>query len=354
LGLVKALMRDGHELIALSPDDKYAPLLQEDGVRFEHISINAKGVNPLEDMKLMTAYYRKLKQLRPDMVLAYTIKPNIYATLCCHILRIPVINNVSGLGTVFIRKSLSSYIAVLMYKIAFHKSPWVFFQNETDRNVFVKLGVVRSKRSGVLPGSGVNLEKFYCERADNPGRTFLFVGRLIGDKGIRELLEAAQELMPAYPAMRVLIAGELGYNNKTAIGEEELNGWLQNPQIKYLGMQDDMKGVYMQADVMVLPSYREGTSKSLIEAAAMKLPIITTNVPGCREVVEEGKNGLLCKPRNSHDLARKMEQMMQLCSTDRLSMGLYGRHKAVTDFDEKIVIDLYRNKINELIQKEAL
>lgn len=351
LGLIKALMNQGHEVIALAPEDKYKTLLEADGVHFVHIPVNPRGVNPVEDLKLISAYCRIFKELKPDIVLAYTIKPNIYATLCCQMLRIPIINNVSGLGTVFITKSLSSVIALLMYKVAFTRSNWVFFQNISDRHGFVKYGIVKHRRSGVLPGSGANMQKFYCERTENKGLRFLFVGRLIGDKGIREFLEASAPLLDKYPTMKLIIAGELGYNNKTALSQEELQPWFDHPQIEYLGMCDHMKEVYLQADVMVLPSYREGTSKALIEAAAMKLPIITTDVPGCREVIENGRTGFLCKPRSSADLQKKMNAMFNLPEEERLKMGELARHKIVTEFDEEIVIKLYLDKIHELTNK---
>lgn len=351
LGLLKDLMRDGHEIVALSPRDEYVERLEADGVKFQHIEMNAKGINPIEDFRLIINYFRMLKEIKPDVVLGYTIKPNIYATVCCGLLGIPVINNVSGLGTVFIRKSLSSVIAVLMYHFAFLFSSWVFFQNETDKATFLRYRIVSKKKASVLPGSGVNLEKFYFERHENKGKRFLFVGRLLGDKGVREFAEAALKLSVTHPEAEFQLVGEMGYNNKTAITTEELAGWLTNPRITYLGKRDDMKQVYEEADVMVLPSYREGTSKSLIEAAAMKLPIITTNVPGCKEVVDEGANGFLCKARNSMDLYVKMQSMTQLSESKRLEMGNYGRHKAVVEFDEKIVIDLYKVKINHLTQK---
>jgi glycosyltransferase involved in cell wall biosynthesis len=352
LGLLKNIQKNGNKTIALSPADEYVNKLLEEQVEFQHISINSKGINPVEDLILIKNYISALKKIKPDVVLSYTIKPNIYASIACRFLNIPIINNVSGLGTLFIKKSLASHIAQLLYRFAFRKSSWVFFQNETDKNVLLSKKLVSPLKTSVLPGSGVNISYFKTKRTSNKGNKFLFVGRLLGDKGIREFIQAANRLSNEFSSLEFLLVGELGYNNPTAISEQELNGWLKNPGIKYLGKTDDMKSIYEQADIMVLPSYREGLSKSLIEAAAMKLPIIATNVPGCREVVDEGKNGFLCNVKNADDLYNKMKTMVSLTEQERLDMGNYSRKKAEKEFDEKIVIQRYLEKIEEITGKQ--
>jgi glycosyltransferase involved in cell wall biosynthesis len=341
LELLKKLQKNGHSIIALAPPDKYVEKLEEIEIKFYPIQINAKGINPLEDLKLIRNYYSILKKIKPDVVLSYTIKPNIYATIACRFLKIPTINNVSGLGTLFIKKSVSSYIARMLYRIAFKKSFWIFFQNKHDQNEFERLKLIPNGKSSVLPGSGVNLNKFSFERNMNKGKRFLFVGRLLGDKGIRVFIKAAIELSKEDSSLTFLMAGESGYNNRTSISNKELDEWLKNDQIKYLGKKDNMIAVFADCDVMVLPSYREGLSKSLIEAAAMNLPIITTNVPGCREVVEEGKNGYLCQEKNVDNLYRIMKKMTLLSEEERIKMGKYSRQKAEKEFDERIVINSY-------------
>jgi glycosyltransferase involved in cell wall biosynthesis len=351
LGLLKEIQKKGNDIIALAPTDSYVDKLENEKIEFHPISINLKGINPVEDLILIKDYILTLKKIKPDMVLCYTIKPNVYAAIACRFLKIPIINNVSGLGTLFIKKSLASHIAQLLYRFAFRKSSWVFFQNETDKNVFLNKKLVSPLKVSVLPGSGVNIQKFKTDRTFNKGKKFLFVGRLLGDKGIREFIQAANKLSEENSSLEFLLVGELGYNNRTAITEQELNEWLKNPNIKYLGKTDEIKSIYEQADIMVLPSYREGLSKSLIEAAAMSLPIIATNVPGCREVVDEGKNGFLCKVKDADDLYIQMGKMISLTEHQRLEMGNYGRKKAEKEFDEKIVIQRYLEKIEEIMGK---
>jgi len=351
LGLLKEIQKKGNKIIALSPTDTYVNNLEKEKIEFQPIVINSKGINPLEDFILIKNYFSALKKIKPDIVLSYTIKPNIYASIACRFLKIPVINNVSGLGTLFIKKSLASYIAQILYRFAFRKSSWVFFQNETDKNVFLDKNLVSSLKSSILPGSGVNTGHFKTERTSNKGKIFLFVGRLLGDKGIREFIQAANRLSKEYSSLEFLLVGELGYNNPTAIAEHELNEWLKNPAVKYHGKTDDILSVFRQADIMVLPSYREGLSKSLIEAAAMKLPIVTTDVPGCREVVDEGKNGFLCEVGNADDLYDQIKRMISLTEKQRLEMGNYSREKVKNEFDEKIVIHRYLEKIEEIMGK---
>jgi len=347
LNLAKALKNAGYEMVLVAPYDVYSEKLKDEFV-YHDIYMNNKGTNPLEDIKTLLGFYNLFNKIKPDVVLSYTIKPNIYATLACSCLKIPIINNVSGLGTLFIKKSFSSIIGKFLYRFAFKRSAWVFFQNKTDKNLFINSKLVNGQKTSVLPGSGVNLKKFNCVRNSNKGLRFLFAGRLIGDKGIKEFIKAANLLSKSNPLLEFQIVGKLGYNNRTAISEKELNQWLNNPQIKYLGKKDNMQEIFKNADIMVLPSYREGLSKSLLEAASMKLPIITTDVPGCSEVVDEGKNGFLCKVQDANDLYTKMKKMISITEQQRLDMGNYSRKKVVKEFNEQIVIQNYQQKIKEI------
>ncbi|AHW61319.1 Glycosyltransferase involved in cell wall bisynthesis [Draconibacterium orientale] len=349
LGLIKVLLADGHEVYAVSPQDKYVKKLETHGIKHFKVNINHKGTNPFEDIKLVKAYKRIFLKIQPDIILSYTIKPNIYGNLAAQKVGVPVINNVSGLGTLFIKNSFASIVGKFLYHYSFKNSNWVFFQNNTDKELFIQAKLVKGDKVSVLPGSGVNTQKFSIKRKSNSGKRFLFVGRLLKDKGIIEYLKASQNLSKKYPNVNFTMVGELGYANKTAITEIELKNWVKNKQIKYLGKQDDMVKVLAETDVMVLPSYREGLSKSLIEAAAMNLPIVTTDVPGCREVVEHGTNGFLCQVKNADDLQNKMETMINLSQEERLKMGEEGRRIAENKYSEEIVIKLYKDKINELI-----
>lgn len=351
MSLIKALQTKGYKVFAVAPSDEYVGLLEAEGVTCFPINIDSKGTNVKQDLILIKSYYQLFKSIKPDLILSYTIKPNIYGNYAAKALGIPVINNVSGLGTLFIKRNLSTLIAYGLYKTAFLKSEWVFFQNTEDQKLFQQKKLINIKKTSIVPGSGVDLDRFRSNRIHNLGRTVLFVGRLIGDKGIREFIEAAKILIKEDASLNFKIVGELGYNNKTAVNKVELDDWLNLPQIEYLGMVDDMKAVFDKVDLMVLPSYREGLSKSLIEACAMSLPIVTTNVPGCRDVVQDGYNGLLCEPKNSADLASKISKILKLSETERLEMGENARRVACDKFDEKLVIDLYLEKINEIIMQ---
>lgn len=348
LGLIKELQRKGHKVIALAPHDEYVSLLEKEGVECIDIDLNSQGINPIEDLKLILNYKKILKNIKPDVVLSYTIKPNLYLSIAGKYLNIPVIPNISGLGSLFIKKTFSSYIAHLLYRYALKNSFWVFFQNYSDKEVFEKLKLITSDNNSVLPGSGVDTDFFKYERGKNSGKRFLFVGRIIGDKGIREFISASDKLSKEYPSIKFYILGELANNNPTAINKDEFESWFKNPKIKYLGKKDDVREVYKNSDIMVLPSYREGLSKSLIEAAAMKLPIITADVPGCKEVVDDGENGFLCKAKDTEDLYSKMKSMLLLNDEERLKMGEYGRNKIINEFDESIVISNYIERINSI------
>lgn len=351
IGLIKELQKSGYVVFAVAPKDDYVRPLEDLGIVCFNINIHSQGTNPIRDIFLIIKYFKLLNQIKPHLLLSYTIKPNIYGNLAAQILRIPVINTISGLGTIFIKKTFSSYVGRLLYYISFYRTNWVFFQNTTDRDQFMQEGIVKSKNSSVVFGSGVNTIKFFSSRTNNKGKVFLFVGRLIGDKGIREFIIAAKKINIIDGTIKFVIVGELGSNNNTAISSAELISLLNESKIIYKGKTDDIVSELIKADVMVLPSYREGLSKSLIEAAAMKLPIITTNVPGCREVVVHGLNGYLCNAKDPEDLYIKMLDMINLTEIERIKMGECSRRVAEDTFDERIIISKYLEKISDLIKE---
>lgn len=351
VGLIKALQFQGHKVIALAPKDEYVDKLKALGVCCVNIKMNQQGVNPLRDLKLIRDYYSIFKTIQPDLILSYTIKPNIYGNLAAMLLTIPTINNISGLGTLFIKTTVVSYVGRLLYKIGLAYSSHVFFQNNEDRQLFIKANFIKSKSSSVIPGSGIDTTYFMPIRirTTNPGNRFLFVGRLIRDKGVIEFLEAALKILETYPNKQFLLVGELDSNNKTSLNKSDLNYYLnQSSQIQYLGKTDDIKSLLDSVDVMVLPSYREGLSKSLLEAAAMKLPIITTDVVGCRDVVEHGLNGFLCQAKSVSSLEKVILDMINLSSKTRHSMGVKGRFKVIKEFSSRMVINTYLEQIKKI------
>jgi len=355
LELIKVLQSKGHEVVALAPKDAYVEKLKVLGVKCININMNQQGINPFRDLKLIRDYYSIFKMIQPDLILSYTIKPNIYGNLAAKILAIPTINNISGLGTLFIKKTIVSYIGRLLYKIGLASSSHVFFQNNEDRQLFIKYKLIKPTKNSVIPGSGVDTTYFKSNRTNNLGNRFLFVGRLIRDKGVIEFLEAALKILQTYPDKQFLLIGELDCNNKTAFNKSSLDYYLnQSSQIQYLGKTDDIKSILSEVDVMVLPSYREGLSKSLIEAASMSLPIITTDVPGCREVVEHKFNGILCQAKSMSSLENAILEMILLSNETRHSMGLKGRLKIIDTFSNTIVIKTYLQQIKYIFTHQNL
>lgn len=353
--LINALQSKGHEVIALAPKDAYAAKLEALGVKCVNINMNQQSINPFRDLKLIRDYYSIFKTIQPDLILSYTIKPNIYGNLAARMLSIPTINNISGLGTIFIKKTVISYIGRLLYKIGLASSSHVFFQNNEDRQLFIKYKLIKSTKNSVIPGSGVDTTYFKSNRTTNLGNRFLFVGRLIRHKGVIEFLEAALRVLQIYPEKQFFLVGELGCNNNTALTKSKLDYYLnQSSQIQYLGKTDDIKSILSEVDVMVLPSYREGLSKSLIEAAAMSLPIITTDVPGCREVVEHKFNGILCQVKSTSSLENAILEMILLSNETRHFMGLNGRLKVIDTFSNTIVIKTYLQKIKNIFTHQNL
>jgi glycosyltransferase involved in cell wall biosynthesis len=351
LDLIKSLQAQGYEIIALAPKDTYVAKLEALDIKCYHVKLNAKGTSPIRDLGLIFQYYKLFKIIKPDIVLSYTIKPNIYGNFALYLLGIPVINNISGLGTLFIKTSFATSIAKFLYKFSLRSSSHVFFQNEQDQKLFLKLNLIKFHKCSIIPGSGVDVEKFNCDRTENLGNKYLFVGRLISDKGVFEYLESAVSILKHHPNKEFLLCGAIDSNNKTAISIKDLEYYTNNySQIKYLGKTDAIIKLLSKIDVMVLPSYREGLSRSLVEAAAMSLPIITTNVPGCNDVVEHGLNGFLCEVKSQESLENSILKMIKLSNDKRLQMGLNGRSIIINKFTYKIVNNIYLDMMNKILK----
>jgi len=346
------LQQEGYRIVAIAPLDKYSAKLEELGIEYHDIKINNKGTSPVEDAKLVYALYRLYKKVSADVLLQYTIKPNIYGSMAAGMLGMPVISNISGLGTVFLNDKLSSKVARLLYKIALRVPKKVFYQNTHDRELFIDSNLVQEDKTDLLPGSGIDTDKFKPLAAitsEGNALQFLFIARLVRDKGLVEYVDAARILKAIYPDAECAILGEYYPGNPTAITELDMHAWEAEGIIKYLGTSDDVKLVIAAADCIVLPSYREGLSRVLLEAGSMAKPIITTDVPGCKDVVDDGINGFLCDVKNAAALAKQMERMICLSNAERQAMGQRGRDKIINEFDEKIVIDKYISAIGDLL-----
>ena len=349
-GLINSLMDKGNQVITIAPKDHYTFKLMEMGCRHIPVKMDSRGASPIKDFLLILELYWIYKKLRPDVILHYTIKPNIYGTIAASLLGIPVINNVCGLGTMFLKDNLVSRVAITLYRIAFRFPKKIFFQNEDDKNLFLKRKIVPEKVCDLLPGSGININDFTPEKhqAKNKRFTFLLISRLIYDKGILEYIEAIDWLKKEGIDANFQLLGPIDEKHKRGIPSSIIQQWIEKNQVEYLGKTEDVKPIIEKADCIVLPSYREGTPKTLLEAASMAKPIVATDVPGCNNVVQNGKNGFLCKLKDSTDLARKMKLMFSLKPHSRSAMGKYSREYVEQNFDENIVIDKYLSAINSI------
>lgn len=342
--LIDALVLSGWRVVALGSDDASATRIRALGAEFIPVTIDSGGTSAWRDGQLLLECRRTLRELRPQVFFGFTIKPNIYGSLAARGLDIKVVNTISGLGTAFLRRGPLNWLVSRLYRFALRDSERVFFQNPHDRELFLANGLVRAGQTGLVPGSGIDLQHFRPQprRSDSDGRfRFLFVGRLLRDKGLVEFAEAARLLRARRPDVEFAILGFAGSDNPSAVKRSEVEQWQADGLVTYLGETDDVRPAIAQADCVVLPSYREGLPRSLLEAAAMARPMVATDVPGCREVVDDGENGFLCQARSSESLAGALEAMLRLDEAERMVMGAKARKKVERQFDQALVVHAY-------------
>jgi len=341
-GLVRGLCSAGYEPVVIAPEDPAAnKRMQELGVERIPIHIDRAGLNPVADLGLLLKYRSLLQRLGPAAYISYTIKPNIYGSFAAASLGIPALPNVSGLGTAFIQGGGLQALVTRLYRVGFARAPVVFFQNQEDSDLFVSRRIVRSAQARVLPGSGVDLEYFAPMALPEGTPAFLFIGRLLRDKGVVEFVEAARTLRSVLPGARFQLLGGLDEGNRTGIRANELASWVCEGVIEHLGTTEDVRPFIAGATAVVLPSYREGLPRSLLEAAAMARPLIASDVPGCRDVVDDGVNGLLCTVRDAAALADSMRRLAHLPRAQQIAMGEAGRRKVQERFSEAFVVQAY-------------
>ncbi|MER9301471.1 glycosyltransferase family 4 protein [Mesorhizobium sp. M0496] len=350
-GLIEALRSRGYDVVIVAPRDEYSSLIAAMGCRHVELDMDNSGTSLLRDMVLLWRYWRLLRRERPLAFVGFTIKPNVFGSIAANLSGVPVINNISGLGTAFVRGGLLLRIAKALYRVALARSKMVFFQNDDDRILFVDGHLVRKEQTGLLPGSGIDLVRFAPSsevRTRSDAIVFLLVARLLWDKGVGEFIEAARLVRQELPGVRFQLLGFLDVENRTAVSRQNVEQWAGEGLVEYLGSTDDVRPFLRAADCVVLPSYREGTPRSLLEAAAMGKPLIATDVPGCREVVDHAVNGFLCKVRDPDDLASKMIEFARMNGASRNRMGAQGRNKVERQFSETIVIERYIQQIEKL------
>ncbi len=332
--LLFRLIEQGHKVyISLPYGEKVTPLVDK-GCIFIDTPVDRRGINPLTDFKLFLIYTRLIKKVKPDYVITYTIKPNIYGSLAARLKRVPTISTITGLGSAFQQQSLLKSIISLLYKTALRKTKKVLFENQANLQVFVDNKIIDSKQAFLLPGAGVNLQEFqYTQLNDETKCRFLFMGRIMQEKGVDELFYAAERLKNEYAAVEIDVLGFFEENYKTIVES------LSNREIiNFYGFQTDVKKYIEKSHCVVLPSYHEGMSNTLLESAAMGRPIITSNINGCKEALIDGETGFLCSVRDEEDLYEKMKHFVQLSQEQKVSMGKSARLHMENNFDREAVV----------------
>ena len=335
--LLERLLSMGHEVHVVTPADDYLEIMSKMGCQCHTINIDRHGTNPFKDALVIFNYKRIFEKIRPDIVFSYTIKPNIYGSIACRLLKIPIVVNITGLGTAVEHKGWKQLIALLLYRFSLKNVRTIFFQNQDNMNFFIKNDLFPEKHK-LLPGSGVNLTRFtYKEYPSDDTINFVFISRLMKEKGIDQYLEAAEYITKKYPNTRFHICGfcEKEY-------EVKLEALKNNSAIIYHGMVKDVNSILPQMHCTVHPTYYpEGLSNVLLESLAVGRPIITTDRAGCREIVEDGVNGFVVIQRDSEDLINKIERFLSLSNATREEMGKAGRAKVEREFDRNIVVSQY-------------
>lgn len=346
-GLVAALLADGHEITVLAPPCRTQVYLEEMGCSFVELNMSPASMNPIREAQLIRSFYKKFQSLQPDIVLSFTIKNNIFGALAAKWLAIPFVPNITGLGTAFLGNTMMRSAVESLYRLAFAGLPLVFFQNKDDQNLFHERKLIGLDCSQVLPGSGINLQEFKLAQlpSGKTGTVFLMISRLLQDKGVREFVDAAWRIKAEHGGAEFQILGPEGSHHPGAIPQSDIRSAQANGVITYLGQTDDVRPYIEAAHCVVLPSYREGAPRALIEAAALGRPLIAADVPGSRDVIDSGKTGLLCEVRSGAALAKACAQILTLNEAELAAMGAAGRKKMETEYDEKLIIAAYRTAI---------
>lgn len=343
--VMKAIIDDGYQLYISVPDtdDDRINYFKSIGCQIVKTDFNRRGMNPIDDLKLMLNYRRIIKELKPKAVLSYTIKPNVYGGIACRLTGTPLIANVTGLGDAIENGGWLQKLTVSLYKIGIGKAKQVFFQNPTNKATCLKYGIA-DNNAIVLPGSGVNLDHHtYQEYPADGVIKFLYIARLQKDKGTGEYFEAAKAIRDKYPQTEFQVLGW-----KEGDYERQLSELTANGVINYLGTTSDVRPFLKDIHCTIMPSYHEGMSNVNLESAANGRPVLTTNVPGCRETVDDGVTGIIVNVKDTQSLIDGIEKFLDLTYEQKKQMGVEGRKKVEREFDRQIVVKAYLNAINNL------
>lgn len=344
--LLDELIKQNHEVYVSVPNDEYTTKLEQLGCKYIQTEIDRRGTNPLTDLKLMLTYVKMIFKLRADVVLTYTIKPNVYGGIACGLTKTPYVANITGLGSAVENKGRLQKVTLALYALGLKNASCVFFQNE-ENFTFVKKHLNIKAKKRLIPGSGVNLRQFrLLDYPDDSTVEFAFISRIMKEKGIDYYLEAAECIRERFPKTVFHVCGycEESY-------EPRLKSLEEKGIVKYHGMLEDVREMLARAHCIVHPTYYpEGMSNVLLESAACGRPIITTDRSGCREIVVPGVSGFIVKQNSTRDLVDTIEQFLNLSYAQKVKMGLAGREKVEKEFDRRLVVESYLREIKEALE----
>jgi glycosyltransferase involved in cell wall biosynthesis len=347
--LLEKLIDQNNEVYISLPNDEYVPRLVRLGCKFVEAHLDRRGTNPITDLKLLLHYIHIIKSIKPDVVLTYTIKPNVYGGIACRITKTPYMTNITGLGTSIENKGLIQKITLMLYRIGLKKASCVFFQNGTNKEFFINNSIIKSN-TRLIPGSGVNitLHNFEEYPDDDGTNRFLFIGRIMKAKGIEELLQAAKKVKEVYPSVQFDLLGgsEEDYTQQLV----DLN---KLGIIKYHGQHDDVHSFIKKSHATILPSYHEGIANVLLESSSSGRPVLASRVPGCIETFDEGVSGFGFKVKNVDSLVETIIKFIELSNEEKRNMGLAGRRKMEKEFDRNIVVNAYVYELDRIINGES-
>lgn len=343
LNVINHLLQEGHEIVVIAPIDEYLEY-KEKYPMVRHIALKTldrDSTNPIKDLVLILELYRKYKWLKPDLILHYTNKPNIYGAIASKILGLKSVAVVTGLGYSFIRKGLLNRIVRSLYRVSGKYHARFIFENEDDKKLFIEEKITKQENAYSIKGCGVDTN-YYAPYPNGQVRndtTFTFIGRLLHDKGINEFIAAADSIKSKHPNTKFVVIGEFDHKNPSSIDRESLAKWVDRGVIDYKGFVKDIRPLIAQSDCIVLPSYREGMPRTLLEGMAMGKPLIASDVPGCRETIVEGMNGFLTKVQSADALTNTIEDFLLLSYDERKKLGEKGREMSIDTYNDKLIAE---------------
>lgn len=342
---INHLINNNFQVNLIASYDKYYKYFNNNKCKLEFVNIKKNNISPIADIKLCYQIYKILKNDKPDFVFLYTIKPNLYGSILSNFCNIKFINTITGLGTLYLKNRYFRFMLKLIYKISFVKSKHIFFHNKDDKIIFFKNF---KKNVSVTPGSGINIKKFKFRKKifNTKDLKFIFVGRLIKEKGILELLNTFEKILYKFKNVSLDIVGEIDKNNSSKIEDTIFNYFNNIKNINFVGKEENINKIYMKYDCLILPSYREGCSRAILEASATGMPVIASNVPGCNNIIKDGFNGYLFTSKNEDSLYKSIEKFIKLDTKTFSKMSWNARKQIEENFDEKFVFEQYINVIN--------